>query len=192
MVSRKNILNAVYIAIFAIALILAVTAFVQNLRPIVSIMGSQKRITGVATTPQALDNLTESLRPYKKFAFIFSCMYIPAILFFAYMTAARVLATLKRNMPKLVLPAVAAVNTLLLLIVFFMVNNAGGGLGLAQKFETTAGYYSWYNPPVFTAGSNVYYFTPTFYTVMMPLLFLGILPLISGIRQLKKTVARPS
>ena len=191
---KRNILNAVYVAIFATALLLAIVAFVQNLRPIVSIMSSQKRVAGVATTPEALDGLRNSLRPYKKFVFIFSCMYTPAILFFAYMTAARIFAICRRNIPELVLPIVSAVNTLLLTIVLFMVNNVGGGLGLAQRIETSANYYSWYFPPVYTTGSNIYYFAPTFYTVIMPLLFLGILPLISGIKQfaIKKTVSRPS
>jgi hypothetical protein len=181
---RRNILHIIYITVFSAALILAVIAFIQNLRPIISVMNSQKRMAGVPTTSVQLDNLTNALKPYKKFAFIFSAMYIPAILFFAYMVSLRILATCKKQMPKLVLPVVAAVNSILLSAALFMADNVGGGLGLAEKFENAANYYSWYNAPVFTAGSNVYYFAPTFYTIIMPLLFLGILPLITGLKTL--------
>lgn len=181
---RRNILHIIYITVFTAALLLAVIAFIQNLRPVISIINSQKRIMGVPTTAAQLDSLTTSLKPYKKFAFIFSAMYIPAILFFAYMASLRILAVCKRQMPKFILPAVAAANIILLFAALFMVNNVGGGLGLAEKFENTAKYYSWYNAPVFTAGSNIYYFAPTFYTIIMPLVFLGILPMITGLKSL--------
>jgi hypothetical protein len=181
---RKNILRTVYIAIFVTALVLTIIAFIQTLRPIVSIMNSYKRIAGVATTPEQAENLLNGLRPYRRFAFIFSVMYIPAVLFFAYMSAVHILAVCRRQMPRFILPAAATVNTVLLLTACFMVNNVGGGLGLAQKFESAANYYSWYNAPVFPTGSNIYYFAPAFYTLIMPLLFLGVLPLTSGTKAL--------
>jgi hypothetical protein len=181
---RKNILNYLYIVLFFTALILTIVAFAHSLRPINAIISSQKRMSSVLPTPEQVANLLTETKPYRKLAFIFSCMYIPALLFFAYMLSRSVLSVLNIKIPKIVTPIVAGVNTVLYFIVLVMVNNVGGGLGLAGGLETTANYYSWYTAPVFGSGSNIYNFAPTFFTIIIPLLFLGILPLISGLKRL--------
>jgi hypothetical protein len=181
---KRNIFNYLFIAVFLAAFILAVAAFVQNLRPIISIINSQKRIAGVLSSAEQIDELLAVIRPYKKFAFIFSAMYVPAVLFFAYMIVWRVLMIFNIKIPKFVMPLTALVNTILLVIVLFMVHNVGDGLGLAQKFETAANYYSWYSSPLLPSDSNITYFAPTFWTVIMPLVFFGVTPLIYGVRNI--------
>jgi hypothetical protein len=168
--------------VFAAALVLTIIAFTQSLRPVISIINSQKRVAGILTTADEINALLAETRPYKKFALIFSAMYFPAILFFLYMIVLQIWTILHIKMPKLVLPLLSAVNTILLLIVLFSVNNIAGGLGLSPKHEVTANYFSWYTAPVFANDSNIYYFAPTFYTVIMPLLFFGLLPFIYGIK----------
>jgi hypothetical protein len=175
-------------------LILAITAFAENLRPIISIINSQKRVAGVLTAPEQAADLIEGLKPYKKFVFVSFAIYLPAILFFLYIIAAKTMTILNIKMPRFILPIAALINTVLLFIVLFTVDNIGGGLGLVSEHETAANYYSWYAAPVFESGSNIYYYAPTFHTVIMPLLFLGILPLFYGIKQAireKKVAKKP-
>ena len=170
--------------IFVTAVILAIVALSQHLRPIDTIITSQQRILEVTVTDGMRAILEESIASLSQARSLILLLYIAVIIFLLYMTAVRILKLFDRQMPKIILPIIAGANIVLFLAAAVLIGEFGAGLGLSSSAEALADRYSWYQAPTVISGHNIVYLAPTFWTIVLPMLFCGILPLITGLKAL--------
>ena len=180
---KVNWAKLLVIAVFIVTCMLAIVALGQHLRPINAIIDAYQRLIDVAQTETAKFSLQQSLAPYIRTRGMVIMLYLAVIMFLAYMATIRIVALCGKKMPTIILPVVSGVNVILLLAVAFSMGDFAAGLGLFPLTEIDAGAFAWHEIPEVMAGSSVLYIAPTFWTIVFPLVFCGILPLITGLKE---------
>jgi hypothetical protein len=181
---KQHWVNLLIMCVFIIGIIFAVIAMAQTLRPINSIIDSNRRIADVVSAETSRQSILDGIKPFIKIRSVYLIMYLCVIVFFIYMAVIRFIALFNKKAPAFILPLLALINTILLVIVMFQIKDFNIGLGLIPPAESMAGGYTWYTPPYMKSSSYITYFAPTFWTVIFPMIFLGVLPLINGIKRL--------
>lgn len=160
---KKHWYDLAVCGVFVVMAILGIVAMTQVLGPINESIDNKTRIAAVLGEGGITGGIKNDIAGLEHTKGIFVWLYLSVIGFFLFMAVARIFIMLNRRMNKFVMPAVGLINTVILFIGSCIAGVGFDNLGV-------------------TGGR----FLPGIFVFVIPLLFMGVLPLLSGIKNVFK------
>jgi hypothetical protein len=156
--------------IFAVIAAVGIAAMVQSLLPIDDAIENKRRIMEVFAGEAAKIRIEKEITAWYNIKSTFIWLYLAVIGFFVFMAAARILVMLNKRINKFALPVIGFINTVVLICAAKSAAVNLGDLGVIPGIVNAAN------------RGQAPYFSPVFFIFILPLLFMGVLPLLSGIK----------
>ncbi|MDR0384213.1 MAG: hypothetical protein LBH47_02745 [Christensenellaceae bacterium] len=183
---KTQIRNLLLLMFFVITLILTINAAAQTIGALKVIINSQNRIADVLTSDVELRAILKEIKHFESIRLVWLLIYFPVILFTVFKIVKTVLAIIKKNLPTMVLPIVCSLNIILYTISYFLINDFHIGLGYVHDIISVSNSYEWSDALPLSNNSNMNYFSPTLFTILLPALFFCIIPLLEHYKERNK------